>query len=382
MDVMGKWGMRSLLLAPLLAATIGVTQGPGGGGPSPTPGIFIQAGNGPMPSYAAGTCNTITANILAYPAPGGGGCSIILARLYLGNDDVGYTMVDEYVWPSGEPLVNAASLAARFDSTHFEPGSELTVRVQYLDNLSRYFYLEKEMLVKNQALIGNHTFSYIPGSQSHDEVESALGTAYDVVTFASGNLTLSNWQAWVPGSNFIWVTTHGTPDIYEMQNGTGVSDGPSGDSHKTWVSWAMVGPTTLPPYNSPGVPPCNFMFVDACDTLQADFSDTLHPQSNLYMGHGAGSALWNQYVAGWTVGLAASLSEDVASILCSFLVSGYTAELALIELIYELDQMGIEDTGGNQVDWTSVGYGGNENARVRGVYTGYSGVETGWYISL
>lgn len=100
------------------------------------------------------------------------------------------------------------------------------------------------------------------------------------------------------------------------------------------------------------------------------------------MGHGAGSALWNQYVAGWTVGLAASLSEDVAVTLCSFLASGYTAELAMIELVDELDQMGVEDQDGNQIDWASIGYSGDPNARVRGVYTGFSGVETGWYISL
>jgi hypothetical protein len=269
-----------------------------------------------------------------------------------------------------------------------------------LDNLNRYFYEEKVSQVKNKALLGNHTFpllvnghpipgTQIEGSQSHEEVEGHIGNSYRVVKKVNGNLLTSPWSSEVPGANFIWLTTHGTPDIYEMENGAGISDDPTGSpgTHGNWVRSAMGGGVTptpdYPPYNVPATPPCNFMFIDTCCTLTADFSEVLFPHFNAYAGLGCYGYDLNQFVAGWKVKLAASEAERVAISLCEPLFAGRSAYSSILLMILHLQASSVCLFGTSTlVDITHVGYHGDVYARVKGVYTASPGIETDWYKSL
>lgn len=319
--------LRTLATALVLTAAITLSaQGPG---PNVTPGIFIQPANGPMPKYAAGTCNTLYANIYAFPSPGGGGCSIVLARLYLGNDSVGWTKVDEYAWQPEEPIVSTTTLGVRFDSTHYLDGTNLGVKVQYLDNLGRYFYETKYHPVKNKALLGNYDFGDFQTRRSYPTLESAIGASYSVRKKVDGDLLTPAWKNEVPGASFVYVSTHGTPGVYTTQSEYPLSDvsvGPSSDedSHGGWLASAMGVSfpfNSTPPYNNPSLPPANFVFLDSCNTLDLDASSALYPFFNQYAGLGI-TTYTNQFVAGWRELLDVHWTKLVAEKLSAPLFAG------------------------------------------------------------
>lgn len=384
--------LRTLATALVLTAAVTVTaQGPG---PNYTPGIWIQPANGPMPQYAAGTCNTISASIYAYPAPGGGGCNIVLARLYLGTDSLGWTKVDEYVWPTGEPTTPTTTLGVRFDSTHYEDGTNLGVKVQYLDNLGRYFYEVKYHPVKNKALLGNYYFSPVWLTQSYPVLEAAIGSRYSVIKKVNGELLYNSWKSQVPGANFIYVSTHGTPGVYEMEGSSpadAVQLGPlsDADTHGGWVVSAMGGTsgpfpviTPSPPYNNPSIPPCNFMFLDACDVFTSDSLNVLFPFLNQYAGLGLPVPI-NQFVAGWKVKLSVAYTNRIAVELSERLFNGTSAYESIMGMVVTLWAEGVCLYGTTTpLDLAHVGYAGDVYTRVSGVYTFVSGVESDWYKSL
>ncbi len=357
-----------------------------------------------MPKYAAGTCNTVYANIYAYPAPGGGACNIVLARLYLGTNTIGWTKVDEYAWEVGEPIKSTATLGVRYDSTHFpydpapNASNELGVRVQYLDNLGRYFYEEKVHPVKNKALLGNFPFPAgllglpVAGSQSHDEVESAVGTSYSVVKKTGANFTGAQWFPEIIDANFIWVTSHGSSGSYWVSSGTdNAVDGPDTvpNAHAYWIATQYasnppITPDAYPPYNLSESPPCNFMFVSACETLAADFSDVLYPHFNSYMGLGGLGLRDNQAVAGFTICIQIGDMEKIANALCGLLFSQWTAYSALMQSIPLWNAAGAAPANEDRPFTPSdVEFNGDPYTRVKGVYTGTtSQAPNGWYISL
>jgi len=351
-----------------------------------------------MPKFAAGTCNTVSASIYAYPAPGGGGCNIVLARLYLGTDSLGWTKVDEYVWPTGEPTTPTTTLGVRFDSTHYQDGTNLGVKVQYLDNLGRYFYEVKYHPVKNKALIGNFPFPAgllglpVAGSLSHDEVEAAIGTSYAVVKKVGSSFVGTQWFPEIPDANFIWVASHGSSGSYWLSSGTdNAVDGPDTipNAHAYWIATRYasnppITPDAYPPYNLSASPPCNFMFVSACETLAADFSDVLYPHFNSYMGLGGLGLHDNQAVAGFTICIQVGDMEKIANALCGLLFSDWTARAALQECIDLWTELGVVPANQDRdLVWSDVSYLGDPYTRVKGVYTGStSQAPNGWYISL
>jgi len=72
----------------------------------------------------------------------------------------------------------------------------------------------------------------------------------------------------LPGSNFVYVTSHGNLEVYMMENMDLFIDDNGSDPHNhKSVLMTSVGAsftsTTYPPYNSSGVPPPNFVFTDS-----------------------------------------------------------------------------------------------------------------------
>lgn len=315
----------------------------------------------------------------------------MLARLYLGTDQIGWTKVDEYAWEVGEPITSTATLGVRYDSTHYPDGTNLGVKVQYLDNLGRYFHEVKYHPVKNKALLGNYFFGDFDSRRSYPTLETAIGASYRVVKKVEGQLLTPTWKAEIPGANFVYVSTHGTPGVYktETPNSPGeVQVGPSSDpdTHGGWLKAALGNFTfpffSTPPYNTPSIPPANFVFLDSCSTMSMDGAPALYPAFNQYASLGL-VTYTNQFVAGWTVLLNVNVTRLVAEKLSEKLFAGRSATLSLLEMIQDLQSAGVYVFGtSNLVDPTSVAYQGDSNTRVKGVYTFSSGTETAWYNSL
>lgn len=298
-------------------------------------------------------------------------------KLYVGDTTNGWTQVG--LWQQGDVPAMSGSIAAMFDSTHFTNLGRTSLRVhadwKEVGNPVIKAISVDAVPIKNKALIGQHKFpnpifSNL-GSQSWDEVNSRLGSRYGTpVTRLHGDLVNTQWRSDVAGSNFIWVTTHGTPDIYEMNNGDPFCDdtgGSSLDDHRAILS-AAIGMTSIPPFNTSLVPPVNIMFVDACCTFGSDFSWVLWPKNNLYTG--TVTSATNQFAAGWNVLIDSESCELIATAIMDQWKNGVPALLGLNNAIGVLNGLGVETTSGVPLAVTHKQTHGDQYAKLAGVYTG------------
>ncbi len=345
-----------------------------------------------MPKYFAGTLNQAAGYIIPYPAPDPWQqVWVVQAWLKLGTENLGFVTVDTYDYPPGEPIPMAVAVGCAFDSTHFPNGTPLRVRVGYKDNFDRVFEQDSPPVsVKNKALLGNHSFAVgaigdLPGTQSHDDVEAALQGYYGIVKKLHNELALPGWKGELGGANFVYVTSHGTPDYYEMENGDGFTDAPESDpdSHKK-VLMDTVGASfpgaSYPPYNASTIPPPNFVFVDACNTYQSDFSWTLYPKANLYDGSGIPRAT-NIFGAGWNIKLRANDSSIIAEKIMLYLRFGWPARRGIEKAIVDLAALGITDTLGMTISMTMLEWDGDPYTKVIGIYTGDDIPTLNWFRS-
>ncbi|MGE0001204.1 MAG: hypothetical protein AB7F50_11300 [Fimbriimonadaceae bacterium] len=349
-----------------------------------------------MPQYFSGTLNQAMGTAVCPGLLEGEANWMVQAWLLIDG-----LHVKEWTKLPGEPDSTSVDLNATFDSSYFPDQSVVVVGFRAKDRLGNFYppggFAIGTAIVKNKALLGNHSFAAgpaqitHPNTQTHNTVQQGLASAtsafgtgrYTVVKKLWAGLELDGWKQELGGANFVWVTTHGTSDYYEMQSGDGFTDEPESDndSHKA-VLMTTVGsvfsPGTYPPYNPSGVPPCNFIFVDSCRTLDADFSWTLYPKYNLFAGPG-GFQPKNQFVAGWKVTISSLWSKTFATRTMTYLASGRHAQFAVAQAAADMGVTGFYKVDGIDLDFDLHGaHHGDQFAKVAGVYTGNALPETGW----
>lgn len=321
-------------------------------------GAVVPSGGGVLPGYFSGTLNVASGSVYVLPPPYGFSW-ITKVELFLGNPSLGFTRVANWEHVPGEPATVAKGLDVTFDSTHFPDGEAVHVVVTGEDSFGQHYQAMGQAPAKNFALLGNDGFTTQPWhlppppTQSYSAVRSKLQAAaanygvgkYRIWSRVWDAFVAEEWRSLLGGANFVYVTGHGTPDIYEMDDGTYFQDenGASEPNSHFVVLRDSVGAaftaTTYPPYNPSGVPPCNFMFLDTCDTLSADFSHVLYPFLNLYDGAGSPAPL-NQFVGGWKVKTSSHDSRYFAQVLMGYIASGWTARNAVWKMAEVAGQAG------------------------------------------
>jgi hypothetical protein len=298
-------------------------------------------------------------------------------------------------YPGGYIYDQDAAIGALFDSTHFEPGSNVTITAEAWDLAGNYYGpMSASAPVRNTALLGNHSFTFLgsspSGSQATPAIETALGTSvstngggrFSKVKRLGPSLTKSAWLNDLKQANFVYISTHGSVGVYEMENGDGIMDqGGGGDDHKS-VLMSSVGSSftvsTYPPFNPSAVSPPHFVFIDACDVFTTPFSWTLYPKYNLYDGTGIPSAT-NVFTAGWKTKMKVNDTSLIASTLMSKLLNGWPAQMSLIKTVQDLQASNVKNFAGDLVDLSMLGSHGDPYMKLAGIYTGDASQNVLWY---
>lgn len=207
---------------------------------------------------------------------------------------------------------------------------------------------------------------------------------YSRVTRQGNDLNLSAWRSQIAGKSFIYVSTHGTSGIYEMQSGDPFFDGPvsESDSHEGQISPAMgpVGPSTYPPYNATNTPPANIVIIDTCETLLAQnkFIGARYPILNHFASRQHAQDT-NSFLFGWKVKLYERDTAAVASELVGQLSAGTPANASVSAALISLNSRGFRDTNGAEFGVNSYASDGDGFAKLIGVYTGTPVTYPWWY---
>ena len=192
---MRLWLLWTMIL--VVSPSLGQVQG------AYVPGPFQQ-----MPEYWSGTLNAASGAAYALPPPQlGGEVWMVEAYLYVG-PYVPTELVKEWHWTPDQMTEPFIVLGCLLDSTHFPNGSPLCVKIRAIDNYGRLYEATESAQVKNNALLGNHSFANFigispSGSQSSQTVQNHLGTNWTATWRTHGGLTLSSWRSRIGGSNFI-----------------------------------------------------------------------------------------------------------------------------------------------------------------------------------
>lgn len=247
------------------------------------------------------------------------------------------------------------------------------------------------VVVKNNALLGNHQFTILgitlSGSQSHPTVETYLTGSYAITKKLGPAMTIGPWLSNIGVSTFVYISTHGVSDFYSMNDASeeqgNVCDDNSGDDHKLELIdtvGSSFTATTYPPFNPSEQPPPSFVFIDACKVFQADFSWTLYPKVNLYDGSGIPRTK-NCFTAGFTVSAPTSLTEPLAEKLCLELFYGTPALRALNATADWCKDKEWKDSDGNIITRDSFNHHGDPYTKVKGVYTANGSLSLAWWSS-
>ena len=266
----------TLALAILTSAW---AQPGGGGGPSPF-GLLVPAGGGPMPNYFAGTNCIVSGNAQI-------GEVILQALLKINGE-----LVADYIW-DGENIPMSVTLAARFDSSHFPPGTPLQVslHVQGATTGWQHKYASSSPLATNKVVMYEHPDpSFAPDGppvvQSH-----MTGKNYSLNTVANTLWGPGSYFGQMDGSNAVFMVSHGSADRHRAGedpnylNCTPIYSGAQGGpvSYEGYRQ-SQIG-TGLPPYNS-GAPSVNFMHLFSCQGgTTNNFIRVCYPYRMLWTGN-------------------------------------------------------------------------------------------------
>lgn len=301
----------------------------------------------------------------------------------------GMTTINEDFPVGGGPHpVYRASVdrAVMFDSTEFESGSTITVRVEATDTDDETSVEEIEVSVNNGCtLYGLNSFeSQSGGAGSNIWAGIVPGLGYNLIAHENG----SGWSAndlladFGPATVF-YVGTHGTSSyildsyldpIYAVDDPPHQSDPNFFSTRKDWVGLLAYGP---PPFNSSAKPMINLAYFDCCLTG----ADTLFEEGTLWMYLNYYSYLEDQAEFGYKIEIpAAGIIEDLAQTFLDSMADGDTCEEAR-----QLVEESIVANGWETLFTPDYSEGdlvafGDPFTRIKGVYTQSTTKATnGWW---
>ncbi|MEQ1821890.1 MAG: hypothetical protein ABL949_05240 [Fimbriimonadaceae bacterium] len=248
-------GKRLSIAVAFLLAILGFAHPKQVSGPT----IQIPAGGGPMPNYFSGTnCRASGSAQL--------GSGVEHAELYLIGNGVA-TLVASFV-SDDEQLPMSISLAAMFDSSHYSPGTTLSVKlsVKCANIAQPYVLTAGSVPVKNRLIVYEYPDPNIA----------------PVGTIIAGHMANKNYTVYGTGNSLFWsaqtylgdlsgatasvCSTHGNVPFH--WSGTNDNIYPTSNpynylAYRTSQIGSTSAPNGLPPFNS-GQPPLNFLHLLGC----------------------------------------------------------------------------------------------------------------------
>lgn len=335
-------------------------------------GVFVPAGDGPMPSYFSGTNCRASGNAQI-------GEPIIAAVLTLNGE-----IVAEYAHSGSpeEPLPMSMGLAVMFDSSHFPSGSVVEVKFWVYGLFTQQWYsASRSRATWNWAMMYEHPDPGISPDAVSVVFNEMSGQNYWLILHNGGQWTPAQYFSSMEGANVVFCATHGAPSVHEAGNTDGISD-----TDYLFARENHVG-QGLPPFNS-GAPIINFFHLLACNCgigIEATFKKCLYPY---YMGWG-GPELENQAVFAYSVYVYLDEYYRLAEAIWPRMVYGWTAGMTK-EWFDEMLLLGhlkfdAKDFGGHAIRPMAPGdlvllHGQDLGAcRIKTVYTGTNTPPIGWY---
>jgi hypothetical protein len=319
-----------------------------------------------------------------------------MASAYLYLTQGGVTeLLTSWTQPPGEPTAVSKGLGKRFDSTHFNPTltsgtNPLVVTFVANDNYGRQYTASYSLPVRNRAQFGQFDPGWrkprgaLTAKTRLDQLGQSSVGKYLSDSAVGGNYTSPAWiSGRVLGTNFLYVSCHGTPDIYETNDSQPVHDGPKtqSNSHESVLNPGvfdpikyLLGQDFYPPYNVSGSPPLNFMFIDTCETLALSFDGVLYPKANMWV---VPLALTNQAVGGFTVKTKDVHADTIANKLMDEISFGWPAGKVIENGVLQMNLAGVEGKDPVTGNWvlilpSHIALEGDPYTKVAGVYTGNS----------
>lgn len=293
-------------------------------------------------------------------------------------------------WVAGGDIpYQHVTLAVMFDSSHFEHGESVEVRITGHDNLGRFYDGGASTDVRNIARCWrNWDFAHVDA---------------DGVAVAAPNLQLFNYQpivyydSWSADffgdrmfDTITYVVTHGGQGIFD--------DGPSvdciyADGPPSIVSYAEMRPlhngSGLPPYNTTELPPINFLHLESCNCGDDwTFFNACYPYGNVYEPN----TYEDQSVWAPTVWQLVFQSRVRTEVIYSYLLAGWTVNEVKGLFLLEAADLEIKcfdiDPDTNDVEPRlmtlpmDIRVSGDLFTRIKSVYTGDYTFAGAWYRDL
>lgn len=275
-----------------------------------------------------------------------------------------------------------------FDASHFSPNGNIEVKITGHDNLGRYY--EGIGTAPNKTLGRCFRQDPLEGTNGAAVAYSYLQSMnYEALLFESG------WDSHHIGARIresvLFVESHRGDDFHETCDVSPLAYASISAGNEVGYEQkrTLHNGSGLPPYNSTGLPPINFLDLEFCNSGDTgEFDVGLAPYTNIYVP----PATENQAVWSYTVYINSYNDDDHAAVIYSYLSQGLTVNIAKAFFLTDAQELGIicwdEDPGISETEsrpLTSAGdiaIFGDPLTRVKNVYTGSQGIETGWFRPL
>lgn len=395
LSLMRLWFLGAALVPTLLFAQ-GPPPGGGGGSTQDPPGAYVPGPNEQMPYYFFGTYNIAKGRAIAYPpAPLGPPRYFTYGCLIVGGWGVRW-----FQYNPEDPICVNLTLGVVFDSTHFAPGTDVTVEIVAIDNYGTVYNTINSAPTKNRAIIYSHPeFSCWGGNGGLIADGLLSGVNYETHEQHDEWTALEHFSD-MNVCNLVWVASHGFVNQYHAGNLPDVGDDTLRRcwTENTWdptqqgwgLGYLQVRTTQtgggLPPWNASHNPPINLLVLEVC-ALASDirWAYALIP-----------GVMWdwdtsvNQAVFAYHKFIRIIETEKRTTRIMGELAQGYTIGTVMVDLLWNAEEEDIncKESDGPGYEWRplnqwgDVDIIGDQFTKIHTVYTGDNSPPSGWCLTL